>query len=155
MTFEREDFARLKQQAFLKDSHAKTTSRLTLIKQGAVVGESMTGVPAWDTFLSFVQGAIDTTREQLAALGDTLASPDVLDHDRLLQIKVSMIRCKERISAWEAIVKLPKDLIEHGEQTQSLLDRMEHTDGDNRGSDRKDRPAGGKAKRAAHARATL
>jgi len=154
MTFEREDFERLRQSS-LKDNYAKATSHLTLIKQGAVVGESMTGVQAWDTFLSFVQGAIDTTREQLDALNHTLASPDILDHDRMLSIKVSMIRCKERIAAWEAIVKLPKDLIEHGEQAQSLLDRMEHTDGDNRGDGRKDGSAGGKAKRAAKGRATI
>ena len=124
MTFDLSDFKTLSKD--LERKRVETIApQLQLLKQGAVVAELLPGVPAWDTFLSYIQGAIDTTREQYAALQGMLTSPGILDMERLLQIKVNAIRCAERIAAWEAVLGLPKELIESGAKTTDLLTRME------------------------------
>jgi len=137
MTFDLSDFKALNKD--LEKKRIETVvPHLQLLKQGVVVAELLPGVPAWDTFLSYIQGAIDTTREQHIALQGMLASPSILDTDRLLQIKVSALRCAERIAAWEAVLGLPKELIESGTKAADLLTRMETLHADDRGTSDQD-----------------
>ena len=131
MSFDLSDFKALNKD--LEKKRIETiTPHLLILKQGVVVAELLPGVPAWDTFLSYIQGAIDATREQYAALQGMLASPSILDTDRLLQIKVNALRCAERIAAWEAVLGLPKELIEIGTKAADLLTRMETLHADDR-----------------------
>jgi len=131
MTFDLSDFRTLSKD--LERKKIETIApQLQLLKQGAVVAELLPGVPAWDTFLSYIQGAIDTTKGQYIALQDMLSSPSILDADKLLQIKVNALRCAERIAAWEAVLGLPKELIESGTKATDLLTRMETLHADDR-----------------------
>lgn len=137
MTYDRKDFERLIREKS-KQRLEEMLPQLHLLRQGSVAAEILPGVPAWDTFLRYIQGAIETTEYQLATLQAALGSPDVLDQAQLLRIKVDALRCSERIQAWKAIIQLPKDLIEQGENAQGLLSRMERIDVDDRGSSSED-----------------
>lgn len=133
MAFDRADYDALIKDK-LREQAGRSLSRLELMRQGAVAGELLTGNAAWDAFLRYVQGAIDQTERQLATFQLAFTSPDLLDQSQLLRVKVDALRCSERISAWKAVMQLPKDLIEQGEQAQSLLERMEKIGGDDRGN---------------------
>ena len=124
MTFDRSDFDELNK-AKEQQQFKAMLPQLRMMQQAAVSAERLTGVPQWDTFLSYLQGAIETTQKQLATFEGALRSPDLLDPQKIMQCKVSALRCQERIMAWEAVLQLPKDLIELGEKAEALTDRLE------------------------------
>lgn len=123
MTFDREEFDAFlaKQKGVKLDQYVPS---LTLLRQAAPPMETLTGLPTWDLFLNYLQGAIEKTREQLRTLDQQMRSSDVLSHEAMLQCKIQIIRCEERIAAWDAVVGLPKELVEHGTAAQGLLERM-------------------------------
>ena len=133
MTFERAEYDELVKRKRC-DDFERMLPKLEIMRQGAVAGELLTGNSTWDAFLRFVQGAIDTTQEQLDTLQRALASPDLLNQEQLLRTKVDALRCSERIAAWRAVIQLPKDLTEYGEQIDGLIARMEKIGGDDRGT---------------------
>lgn len=138
MTFDRSEWEKL-QETHRARHFEQMLPKLEIMRQGAVAAELLTGNAAWDAFLRYLQGAIETTREQLVTLQNALASPELLDQTRLLQTKVSALRCMERISAWEAAMQLPKELAEYGEQAADLVSRMEKiSDGNDRRADGED-----------------
>ena len=124
MTFERSDFDALNKTK-VQQQVQNVLPQLRMMQQAAVSAERLTGVLQWDLFLAFLQGAIETTRKQLEAFQTAMNSPDLLDSQKVLQCKVSALRCAERIAAWEAVIALPKDLIELGEKAEVLVSRME------------------------------
>jgi len=124
VSFDRSDFDALNKERE-KQRLEQLAPQLRLMQQAAILAELLPGVPAWDVFLSYIQGAVETTRAQAATLEAVLKAADLLDPQRLLEAKVSLLRCHERIAAWEAVIQLPKDLINQGDQAESLVSRME------------------------------
>jgi len=101
---------------------------LEMLQQAAVKSSSLTGNPAWDTFLSYLQAAVDTTKLQRDAFQDKLTDPDLVNTEEMLRLKSNITRCSERIIAWETAISLPKDIIAEGEKAKSLLGRLEKED---------------------------
>ena len=87
--------------------------------------ELLTGDEIWDMFLTYIQGSIETTNAHLRAFDDALADPDLVDDHEIRRIRISAIRCRERISAWQAVVELPKDLKKLGEDAKGLVERLD------------------------------
>ena len=54
-----------------------------------------------------------------------LESPHMVAPDDIMRLKIAIISCRARLSAWDAVISLPRDIKEHGEKARSLLDRME------------------------------
>lgn len=137
MTFDRAEWEKARKENEEK-RFRDLMPRLELMRQGAVAAELLTGNVAWDAFLRYLQGAIDVTREQMSALEKVLFAPDLVDQVRLLQVKVSVLRCAERIAAWEAVMQLPRELGDNGEIAASLVERMEKIGADDRRGDEQD-----------------
>ncbi len=95
-----------------------------MARQSAVRVELLTGDSHWDSFLSYIQAAQDETEAQLQSLIQLISNPIVVDHDRIMQAKIGLAECKGRIDAWQAVIELPKDLIEAGNKAKGLLERM-------------------------------
>ena len=98
--------------------------QLVMLAQAVVEAENMTGVPEWDRFLSYVSAASEACGERAAALRDRIADPSVVGHDEIMQLKISLEGWIQRGLAFDAVIRLPKDLMEVGEDARELLERM-------------------------------
>lgn len=100
-------------------------SNLAFLAQAAVKAELLTGSPHWDTFLTYVQAAIEATRVQATQIERTLADPFILDPAVIMRAKMASALARERILAWEAVMALPKDLMAEGAKARTILERMD------------------------------
>ena len=98
--------------------------RLELLRQAAVRTELLTGNSEWDSFLGYIQAALEETEFQRKNLFSAISDPLCVDHNAIMQIKIAIAECKGRIDAWQAVIELPKDLIEAGDKAKGLLERM-------------------------------
>ena len=106
-----------------KDADSKLL--LQSLSQAQIKAEHVTGDPDWDTFLSYIQSAVENHEAEIAELKTMLESPHMVAPDDIMRLKIAIISCRARLSAWDAVISLPRDIKEHGEKARSLLDRME------------------------------
>lgn len=116
----------------LKDKRADERVRqqrpdLRLLQQAEVRAGQLTGLPEWDTYLQYLQGAIDTSCEQRDRFYEKLAQPG-LPQNKVMEIRETILAINERVNAWVAAMSLPKDIMAHGEKAQELLSRMNDLD---------------------------
>ena len=97
---------------------------LEQMRQEAVKADLLTGEPTWDHFLTLIQGAIETTREQMGAFQRQLGDSDTFEHQEMIRLKTQALLCGERIKAWEVVMTLPKDIMERGEKAENLMERL-------------------------------
>ena len=100
--------------------------QLEMLAQASLKAEHVTGHPAWDQFLTFIQAAIERERKALVSHETTLRNPLIVAHNDMLAAKVALVRCQERIWAWEAVMAIPAALIEGGERARALLAEVEN-----------------------------
>ena len=122
MTYDRKDFT-----DYVNGSGKKQQPRenLAYIAQAGVKASLLTGSPHWDTFLTYVQAAIEASRGQLVQLEAKLTDPMFLDPAELMRIKMLAAICRTRIQAWEAVLSLPKDLMAEGDKARDILARIQ------------------------------
>ena len=124
MTFDRKDFT-----DYVNGSGKKQPrENLAYIAQAGVKASLLTGSPHWDTFLTYVQAAIEASRGQLVQLEAKLTDPMFLDPAELMRIKMLAAICRTRMQAWEAVLSLPKDLMAEGDKARDILARIEDAD---------------------------
>ncbi|MEE8607201.1 MAG: hypothetical protein V3S55_06345 [Nitrospiraceae bacterium] len=122
MRVDREQYAELVRK---KANGQDNRVHLEALVQAEVKAEHVTGDPHWDTFLSYIQAAIEKHEDELVSLTTMLESPDMMNTDDMMNCKIAVIRRRERISAWKSVIGLPRDIKEHGEKAKALLDVME------------------------------
>jgi len=127
MNFQKEEFDALNAERRLADI-GRNRFRLELLNQAEVKAKHLTGDPHWDMFLSYIQGAIETTQRQLEGFEAALGSPDLVNTDEIMKAKISVIRCRERIAAWVAVMELPNELRAGGVEARGLLERLNDAD---------------------------
>ncbi len=118
----RQDSPRAKSQ--LASEARRLQSRLQMMKQAELKAEAVTGDPNWDTFLSYIQEAVEETEGQAKGFLAVLSDPTVVNQDRMMQMKIGLRECQARIDAFNAVMSLPKDLIKLGKDATALLKRM-------------------------------
>ena len=98
--------------------------RLELLRQAAIRTEHLTGSPDFDSFLGYIQAAMEGTEAQVRSWIELMSDPLIVDHDQIMRAKIALAECKGRIDAWQAVIELPKDLIQAGDKAKGLLERM-------------------------------
>ncbi len=98
---------------------------LKMVRQAAVKAELLTGDPVWDLFLTYLQHTVEETEAYRQSAQDILTHPSTVDHHSMLQAKIVLAECNSRIAILEAVISLPKDLIEMGAKAKGLLEREE------------------------------
>ena len=98
---------------------------LETLSQAQIKAEHVTGDPNWDTFLSYIQAAVESHEEELEQLKTMLESPVMVAPDDIMRLKIAIISCRARLAAWDAVISLPKDIKEHGEKARAILDRID------------------------------
>ncbi len=125
MRVDREQYAALVRE---KANGQDNRVHLEALIQAEVKVEHVTGDPHWDTFLSYVQAAIEKSEEELGSLKTMLESPHMVAPDDIMRLKIAIVSCRSRLSAWDVVIALPRDIKEHGEKARALLDVMEDAD---------------------------
>ena len=123
MTFEREQYRNLMAK---KKAEGQGPPRpvLEILAQAELNAANLTGDSTWDIFLSYIQAAIERTEAEIKTTETLLGSPEVVEIPDLMRLKIQLARLKERVSAWNAVISLPKDIKIEGEKAKTLLERM-------------------------------
>lgn len=103
-----EEFRELFKGRIVQSRTAPVDNRL--LQQAVVATEYLTGDPAWDVFLQRIQALIEGTRADLAAMAEHYALPN-LTSEQILMGQRHMLAAKERINAWEMVLRLPKQIM--------------------------------------------
>ncbi len=98
--------------------------QLQMLARAGVNSRALTGDPLWDTFLSYLQAAVEQTEAQRDTFTATISDPKVVNGDQIMMAKTGLAECTGRLEAWNAVISLPKDLIEMGQEAKTLLDRL-------------------------------
>ncbi len=98
--------------------------RLELLRQAAVRAELLTGHSHWDSFLGYIQAAVEETELQRESLISAISDPLLVDRDTIMRMKIALAECKARIEAWQVVIELPKDLVKAGDKAKGLLERL-------------------------------
>ena len=104
-----------------KDKLNGQRPQLEYLKQAQVKMELLTGDPHWDTFLSYLQNALEGLRLVEERFEKELIAPDLVDHGDIMKVKHGLVQVSAQINLLEGILALPKDIIESGEKAKALL----------------------------------
>ena len=123
MTFERERFEKL---MAAKKVERGQPSRpvLEILAQAEVGAANLTGDANWDIFLSYIQAAVERTEADIRMTETLLSSPDVVETTDLMRLKIQLARLRSQVSAWNAVISLPKDIKVEGEKAKEVLERL-------------------------------
>ena len=120
MPFDRSDFTRSLAEAKAKQAQ-QTMESLRQMQQASVEAEKLTGDPMWDRFLTYVQAAIENTRRWVESMKAMLEDPNLVGADDVARIRINIMLGNERIRAWQAMIDMPKEMIEKGEEAANML----------------------------------
>jgi hypothetical protein len=142
-----------RQRAQREEQKTHATARdFHFLTQASVAAKNLTGTAHWDLFLRYAQGAAEHTKVELAKAAQALVSPG-LNADGLADLRARAIRLDERIKTIEAMITLPKDVINEGEKARSLLERLESENERRDGGTGEGAPAAGRTAGTAKRRA--
>jgi len=107
-----------------RERAASEARNLHIMSQAAVGAGNLTGHPAWDTYLTYLQAAIEATETQRATFLEKLADPMMVDHDSMIRAKLGLKECDGRLAAWRSAAGLPKQIIDNGDRARALLEQL-------------------------------
>lgn len=94
------------------------------VVQAALAAETMTGDPAWDRMLSFIQAALEDAKQAKQAAESALVDPRVVNHEAILLLKMNAALAAERIRTLDAVIRLPADLKREGAKAKLQLEAL-------------------------------
>lgn len=119
MALEREELAALKPPA------AQDRKMLTGLAQAALKAEAVTSDPSWDTYLSYIQQAINVAKAQRAQLAEMLASPKLVNPDKIAEVRNEILIRDERIRSLEWTLTMPTEIKRVGSIAKDKLAEMD------------------------------
>jgi hypothetical protein len=124
------DYQRREVMAAQAKQRTETTARadtamLQTIQQAALAAETVTGDPAWDRMLSFMQAALEDARKAHSAATAALLDPRLVGHDAMLLVKLNVAVAAERIRTLEAVIALPAELKADGKKAALKLEKLD------------------------------
>jgi hypothetical protein len=97
---------------------------LQAVQQAAVKAEILTGDENWDIFLSYLQATTINAAEARDRYMNEIASPLLVDGNEMRLKQIAIIRLNERIATLQAVMNIPKELKEGGEQASKVLEKL-------------------------------
>lgn len=125
MQADREEWVRqqeLNQKKENKHNGATSTRITNMLQQASVKQEYLTNDENWNYYLTLIQSWIDKTRLNAQSFRDALESPDLVSQDERKKFLNYLMICNERIGVLEAVIALPKQIIEDHEKAKLAID---------------------------------
>ena len=104
-----------------KDKLNGQKGHLEYLVQAEVKMELLTGNPHWDTFLSYIQSTLDGLNGRLQQARDILCDPKTVNSDLITSLKLEIAEVSGMIKSMEAVLSLPKGIMEEGEKARERL----------------------------------
>lgn len=95
--------------------------QLEYLVQAEVKMELLTGDPHWDVFLSYIQSTIEGLKDRLFTARDSLCSSSTVNPDLITALKLEIAEVAGMIKSMEAVLSLPKGIMEEGEKAREIL----------------------------------
>lgn len=103
-------------------------AQLQGMAQAALKAEAVTGDPSWDTFLSYIQRAIDVAEGQKRSLLGSLASVQMVEDAKIAQTRNMIFQLDERIRSLRWVITMPAEIKKVGSVAKEKLAQMEVVD---------------------------
>lgn len=94
---------------------------LQFLAQAQVRQNNLTGNPDFDRFLSYIQATVESLQEKSKSYEAMLCDPMLVNHDRIMEIKIAKTGVDNMIGALVAVMELPRQIMEVGEQAKEKL----------------------------------
>lgn len=120
MRYERQEAREALHKRFDEVSQRRETN-LKQIRQEAPAAEMLTSDARWNVFLQVLEGLKRQAEEACRSFEESLASPGVLDHGQMIELKMQIARMRERIDTIRQVMELPQEMIERGKKADELL----------------------------------
>jgi|SRR6266576_4796232 len=123
MTFDRQEVADARRER----SSARDVSRIPQLMSLAAVAprmEALTKDDRWDTYLGFLSGVREKIEASRSAAQERLGSPNLVNHDELMQQKLLMLINEAQLQAIDLAIGLPKALIDSSSEAQKLVEKF-------------------------------
>jgi len=121
---DRDDWKALNEQK-RKESFNGHRFNLEFLAQAEVHQKNLTGHPEWDRFLSYLSAFSQKMQAERMVLKERLCDPQVVSTDTIMAMKMSIVRYDSIIEAVEAVMALPKAIIEMGDKAKNVLSDLE------------------------------
>lgn len=127
MGLEREEFDEL---AAKRPTAGTDRKVLAGLAQAALKMEAVTSDASWDTYLSYIQRAIEVAQGQKKAAIDRVSSPQLVNPDHIAAVRNEILLCGERIRVLEIVVNMPAEIKRVGGDAKKMLAALEAQDAD-------------------------
>lgn len=121
MTFNREDWRELNKRQG-KETLNGERPNLQYLVQAQVKQENLTGDQYWDIYLSYLQEVFERITPQANQIRDRLCDPKVVDPNAIMEAKLALADINGQIRMIEAILGLPKAIMESGDKAKERLE---------------------------------
>ncbi len=95
--------------------------QMEYLVQAEVKMELLTGNPHWDIFLSYIQSTLDGLKDRLFAARNSLCSSSTVNPDLITALKLEIAEVGGMVKSMEAVLSLPKGIMEEGEKAREIL----------------------------------
>lgn len=113
----------------MRRNTAVERSQLRGLAQAALKAEHVTSDPAWDTFTSYIARALEVARQQREAQLLALASPNLVNPDKIVAARNSVFLLDERIRSLQWVISMPAEIKKVGSVAKEKLAVMDMADG--------------------------
>lgn len=117
--------ARPGQEAERASRTEKTAQALEAISREAVRMQALTGDPAWDHFLTYLEAAYKAAIKHRDFEFAKLRDPMLVNDEEIARCRAKITILESRISTLDEIIGLPKFIKEHGELARVQIADME------------------------------
>lgn len=121
--FSRSDFDEWKERS-AKESLNGQKGQLEYLVQAEVKQKNLTGDQYWDIFLSYIQSTLEMLKDRDFKLRDTVCSPSTVSPNVITKLKLEIADVGGMIKMAEAVLSLPKGIMEEGEKARERLDDL-------------------------------
>lgn len=102
--------------------------QLQAIRQAALNADAVTGDPAWDVFLTYLQKAIDDNTMARDALLRDLANPTLVNPDLIAGKRIALIQRNERLIVLSHVIAMPAQIKKLGAVADERLKALSAPD---------------------------
>ena len=96
-----------------------------ILIRDSVAAEHVTANEYWDRFLALVSGAHGKALHLFEQDRGILGSPTVVNHEQIMQVKLSMAKLDGMVAALNWVMELPKALIDAALPAKEMLRKLE------------------------------
>lgn len=112
-----------------KQTPREDRQTLTMIHQAALKAEQVTGDPAWDQYLSYLQSAIEKRTQIRTRLMTDLANPSLVNAEQINQRRIMVFQIDATIDILNVVISLPSDIKKLGSIAAEKLKTLVEPEG--------------------------